>query len=308
MQEPLKSEQPASIVKYGADDGKIKVARYQGEVLDLTVAQGCVTVGTSRYYLSNNLPDGTKVQVNVVNERRGGTSTCLLVRDVLKFGSSDLSAVPFTSRFELLDLLCTSFPDEYGFKMFGGRCVAPYVYVALPITYTLASKCQDPRLVGVTEFGAMETSSSRDVTDLNPDEEDVDGLKKYPPVVDESRRVMAYKPLIQAMIRKLCKFWRDAYLKAHQPGQLPFSAEDLMQQGLMEVAVALRKYNSAHASKAKESTFVYRHVWNRFGHIVHKYSKPTRGYGVQLMRDFIDEDGNITSAYDLGEILPGLEQ
>jgi len=276
------------------DKTKIKIARYQGEVLNLTVAKGCATVGTSRYYISNNFPDGTILQVNVIESRRKGVFPSLLVRDVLKYGKDDLSEMSFRARFELLDLLCTTFGDEYGFKIFGGRCVSPHVYVALPITFSLAYKCSDERLVGVTAFPDCVDIAKSSVND------DVDGIDSFPPVEDESKRVASYKQMIQAMIRKMGGKWKDVYLKKHTPGQLPFSADDLMQQGLMEVTIAIRKYNSKHTSKAKESTFVYRHLWNRFGHIAHKYSKKSRGYGVPILRDTIDDDGNITTPYELG--------
>lgn len=289
------------VLKYDEDSSKIKIARYQGEVVDLTVEQGCASVGTSRYYVSNNFPDGSILEVNVVQSRNRDITPSLLVRDVKRFGKGDLSAVSYRTRFELLDLLFTSFPDEYGFKLFGGRCVAPHVFVALPITFSLVYKNQDERLLGVTVFPAGEASGEDDILKVEVDD-DVDGANRWPPVPNEGERVKAYRYMVQAMIRKMTGKWKDAYLKRHTPGQLPFSAEDLMQQGMLEVMIAIRKYNGTHASGAKESTFVYRHVWNRFGHIAHKYSKKSRGYGVQLVRDFIDEDGNVTSAYDIGNV------
>ncbi len=287
------------VLKYDEDSGKTKIARYQGEVLNLTVEQGCASVGTLRYYVSNNFPDGSILSVNVVESRSRDIYPSLLVRDVMKYGRNDLSAISFRARFELLDLLCTSFPDEYGFRLFGGRNIAPHVFVALPITFSLAYRHKDERLIGVTSFSSADCSGHEDIL-KNEVDSDVDSINRWPAVPDEAKRVAAYRPLIQTMIRKLCGKWKDAYLKRHTPGQLPFSAEDLMSQGLMEVTVAIRKYNSIHESHAKESTFVYRHVWNRFGHIAHKYSKKSRGYGVQIVRDFVDEDGNITTPYDLG--------
>jgi len=286
------------LLKYDEDPGKIKLAKYAGKVVASEIKQGCVTVGTDTYYVSNNFPDGSVISINQVETRSRDLTEPLLMRDVLKYGSNDLTAVPFRSRHELLDLLCTSFPDEYGFKLFGGRCVAPHVFVALPITFSLAYKCQDDRLLGVTVYPSTEPGNGEDALRMNV-EDDVDGINRWPPVLDESRRVMSYKHMVQACIRKMGGKWKDVYLKKHTPGQLPFSADDLMQQGLMEVTIAIRKYNGNHSSKAKESTFVYRHLWNRFGHIAHKYSKKSRGYGVQIMRDFIDEDGNVTTPYDM---------
>jgi len=291
-------------IQFDKDEGKLKIARFYGEIVALPVARGCVTLGSDTYYVSNNFPDGSVLSMNVVRSKGTEVFTSLLVRDVLKFGSSDLAAVPFGARHELLDLLGSSFPPEYGFALFGGRCVAPNVYVAIPITFSLASKCLDTRLIGVSLFPASEFGSFEDIPVIVEDEEDdVDGLVRFPPVENESKRVLGYKHMIQMHIRKICGKWRDAYLSKHSPGQLPYSSEDLMQQGFLEVTIALRKYNANHSSKAQESTFVYRHLWNRFGHLAHKYSKQSRGYGVHIMRDFVDDDGNITPSYDLGEII-----
>lgn len=289
------------LIQFDKDSSKLKIARFYGEIVSLEVTRGCVTLGTDRYYVSNNLLDGSIISCNVVRSRDPDVHTSLLVRDVLKYGSSDLAAVTYGSRHELLDLLGSSFPADYGFAIFGGRCIAPNVYVAIPTTFSLAAKCLDSRLIGVSVIESAEFGDGEDVPVIAEysGDDDVDGLKRFPPVENEAKRVLGYKNMIQMHIKKICGKWRDAYLSRHTPSQLPYSAEDLMQLGYMEVTIALRKYNSSHASQAKEATFVYRHIWNRFGHLAHKYSKQSRGYGVHLVRDFIDEDGNLTPSYEL---------
>jgi hypothetical protein len=71
-----------------------------------------------------------------------------------------------------------------------------------------------------------------------------------------------------------------------------------MQKGLMEIMIALRKYDAGHASKAKDSTFCYRHIWNRLGQIAVKYSKQSRGYGVYLQRDNGGDGETLQSVYE----------
>jgi hypothetical protein len=289
------------ILKYDSNPSVIKLARYKGEVRTAVVVRGCVSVGTQSYYVSNNLPNGSVISINIVNTRNRDIVKPILVRDVLKFGNSSLEAVAFRSRHELLDLLGTSFSEEYGFHLFGGRCIAPHVFVAIPITFSLAYKCSDERLDGVTLYSSDGLVVAEEVQiDALPDpEDDVDGVCNWPPVENEQERVQGYQNMVRSCIRKMSGKWKDVYLKRHVPGQLPFDSEDLLQQGLMEVTIAIRKYNSKHQSQAKESTFVYRHLWNRFGQIAHKYSKTSRGYGVGIVRDFIDDSGNLVPSYEI---------
>jgi hypothetical protein len=147
--------------------------------------------------------------------------------------------------------------------------------------------------------GISTTFSKVNTIPFKEDDEDVDRVDKYPPVLDEAKRVLGYQNMVWSMIQKMRCRWKDCYMKKHSPGQLPFDADDLLQQGLMEVTVALRKYIGGHESGAKEATFVYKHLWNRFGQIAHKWSKPSKGYGAVLLRMIEDEDGNLLDPCDL---------
>lgn len=282
------------------DRGRIKLPLFTGDKLELTVLSSKVTVEGTTFYLSSNLLDGSRISATFVPGIGEDVMPCLILRDILRFGRSDLSMVVFRHRYELLDILLASFPDEYGFKAFSCRCVAPHVFLAKPVTLAMAAKCQDHRVVGITSICASKLDHVIDVLLTSAEEVDVDGIKRWPPVPDESKRLKGYEYMIRSMVRKMCGKWKDVYKTNHQPGALPFSAEDLLQQGFMEALVAIRKYNANHPAKAKEATFVYQHLWNRFGHIAHKYSKRSRGYGVHIIRDFVDEEGNVVSPYDLG--------
>lgn len=289
------------ISKYDQDATLAKVAVYAGDNLDAPITDGCVTVNGKKYHVSFNLPDNTILSLTTVKSRDLDYLDSLYITDIKQYGKATLSSIIYKSRYDILDLICTSFPEEFGFKMFGARCIAPYVYIASHVKASACLSCQDSRVIG---FQVINTSSHHETSlilkDANDSDESPDALDRFPPVENEGKRVAAYKPLIKSMIRKMTGKWRDVYLTKHQASLLPFDAEDLMQFGMMQVMIALRKYKHDNEWKAKEATFVYQHLWHRFGQIAHKYSKQSKGYGVHHVRDFIDDDGMLVSAYDQG--------
>lgn len=298
---PPVSKVQAVASKYDQDDQLAIIAAYEGEKVLLPVSDGSVFVGLKEYHVSFNLPDDTILCATLVKSRDPAYQDSLYITDVKRYGKTDLSSILYKSRYEILDLLCTSFPEEYGFKIFGGRCIAPYIYIATKVKGAACLSCQDPRVIG---FQAITLSSHDELRTIlkesDVDDDSPDAVDKFPPVENEGKRVAAYKPLIRSMIRKMTGKWRDVYLSKHQASLLPFDADDLMQFGMMQVMIALRKYKHDNEWKAKEATFVYQHLWHRFGQIAHKYSKQSKGYGVHHVRDFIDDDGSLVSAYDLG--------
>ena len=291
------------LLKYDNDDSKIKLALYAGHIENLTVQRGCVSVGTSTYYVSSNLIDGSIISCNIIAAQNQGQYPSLLLRDISQYGTQDLTSITFRFRLELLELFTIPFPSEYGFALFGARCIAPRVYIAIPMTFSLLYAATDPRLIGVTLVESRSLNVSEDVFKVEIDKmhHGVDSVNRWPPIPNEAAKVLVYKNYIQSAIRKMSGKWRDVYLKKHSPGLLPFDAEDLMQQGLMEVTIALRKFDTMHISKAQELTFVYRHLWHRFGQIAHKYSKSSKGYGALMIRDFINEDGQLIPSYDIDQ-------
>lgn len=296
----LQSKECLQATKYDSDSEYAKIALYGGERKFLAVFDGSVTLNNKKYLVSFNLPNGSVVRATVIKSRDPSYDDSLFITDIVRFGKNDLSACVYKSRFEILDLVCTSFPDEYGFKMFGARNIAPYVYIATNVGATACLKCQDPRVIGYEVIPMSGMTDAVQVIRGEMDEESVDGIERFPPVPDEGKRVMAYKPLVKSMIRKMSGKWKDVYLSNYQVSQLPFDSEDLMQFGLMQVTIALRKYREDNEWKAKEATFVYQHLWHRFGQIAHKYSKQSCGYGVHHVRDFVDDEGKLVCAYDFG--------
>lgn len=291
----------SAISKYDQDDTLAKVALYDGEALELHIKEGCIALDGKEYYVSFNLPDNTVLVATRVKSRDSNYPDSLYITDIKHYGKASLSSIIYKSRYEILDLVCTSFSEEFGFKMFGARCIAPYVYIASHVKAAACSSCQDSRVIGVKVINTLAHDEESILLKNESDGDDSpDGLEKFPPVENEGKRVAAYKPLIRSMIRKMTGKWRDVYLTKHQASLLPFDAEDLMQFGMMQVMIALRKYKHDNEWKAKEATFVYQHLWHRFGQIAHKYSKQSKGYGVHHIRDFIDDDGMLVSAYDQG--------
>lgn len=67
-------------------------------------------------------------------------------------------------------------------------------------------------------------------------------------------------------------------------GNTGMTLEDFKQFLRTEVCVALYKYDPNYKTESgqsvKESTFVYRHLWNRLGSLLNKVTSEQKGYGV----------------------------
>lgn len=293
-----RKDQLYNTMKYDTDSSSMKVPIFIGDTIDLMISAGSTTLNGKERFISFNLPDNSKIRATVIHSRDKSYEDTLYITDILKFGKNDLSCVSFGSRFEVLDLVCTTLPSHFNFKMFGSRCIAPYVFIATNIGATACLHCPDPRVLGFRVISLSEIDSSISVLRADEHIEDVNSPEEYPPVENESTRVMGYVPLIKSMIRKLSGKWKDVYLSHHQPSLLPYDSDDLMQFGLMQVTIALRRYKPDNPQGAQEATFVYQHLWNRYGQIAHKYSKQSNGYGAPHIRDTIDKNGELISAYD----------
>jgi hypothetical protein len=86
------------------------------------------------------------------------------------------------------------------------------------------------------------------------------------------------------------KNWNESSLsKNYQDtplGNSGWTMRDFRQYLRCEVVVALQKYDPEYRTKegrsVKESTFVFRHLYNRIGQLLKKLTKRTSGYGVWM--------------------------
>ena len=272
---------------------------YSGTWIEAEVINGSVQIGRSCLTAPSTVPDGTRLVI-LVTKPRDPIPSKAIVYDIAQLGTlADLTSMTFSARYALLDLL---FPHNYDVEslIFGTRPLSESLYIA---EYTAAlnkvAKCEDSRYAGVIARDPELTTFDMNVCNSVRADEDEDlSAPVYTPIENESEKVMKYQNMVWMMIRKMSGKWRDVSKKHHCPGQLPYDSDDLMQKGLMEVMIALRKFDSKHISHAKDSTFAYHHLWNRMGQIAVKYSKHSRGYGVWLDRDVPDDAGNIISSAD----------
>lgn len=101
--------------------------------------------------------------------------------------------------------------------------------------------------------------------------------------------VKKYDRMVNMYLSKMCvKNWNEASMaKAKQDvilGNTGMSMEDLKQHLYTEVVVAIQKYNpeyrTAEGRSVLESTFVYRHLFNRTGQLMKRLTKKRYGYGI----------------------------
>jgi|GEM_PF-5993666 len=101
--------------------------------------------------------------------------------------------------------------------------------------------------------------------------------------------VLKYEPLIEMYIRdSVVKNWNEAQTNKDQGdislGNTGMTVNDIRQHLRAEVCVALHNYNPDYRTKegksVKESTFVYRHLFNRIGQLMKRLTKKHYGYGV----------------------------
>jgi len=92
-----------------------------------------------------------------------------------------------------------------------------------------------------------------------------------------------YDPMIESWLRKsVIKNWNEADM-GKQNGEISlgnsgYTMNDIRQHLRCEVLIALKNYDPSR--KAKESTFVYGHLYNRIGQLMKKLTGKSMGYGV----------------------------
>ena len=112
--------------------------------------------------------------------------------------------------------------------------------------------------------------------------------------IQETRQVTdhcveKYLPMVNKYINTMViKNWKEAQNYESQYditlGNTGISIQDIKQHLLAEVVVALQKYNpnyrTAEGKSVKESTFVFRHLFNRTGQYMKKLTNKRNGYGI----------------------------
>jgi len=98
-----------------------------------------------------------------------------------------------------------------------------------------------------------------------------------------------YEAMIEFFIKKyVLKNWNEASISKKMNevslGNSGWSIADFRQHLTTEVFIGLTKFNPDYRTKEgatiKESTFIYKHLFNRLGQLMKKLTKPKHGYGV----------------------------
>lgn len=101
--------------------------------------------------------------------------------------------------------------------------------------------------------------------------------------------ILKYEPMIEKYIRdSVVKNWNEASTAKGKAdiglGNTGLTISDIRQHLRAEVCVALYNYNPDFRTKdgksVKESTFVFRHLFNRTGQLMKRLTKKRYGYGV----------------------------
>lgn len=101
--------------------------------------------------------------------------------------------------------------------------------------------------------------------------------------------ILKYEPMIEKYIRdSVVKNWNEASSAKGKSdislGNTGLTINDIRQHLRAEVCVALYNYNPDYRTKegksVKESTFVFRHLFNRTGQLMKRLTKKRYGYGV----------------------------
>jgi len=101
--------------------------------------------------------------------------------------------------------------------------------------------------------------------------------------------VLKYESLVEMYIRdSVIKNWNEAQANKDNGeislGNTGMTLNDIRQHLRAEVCVALHNYNPDYRTKdgksVKESTFVYRHLFNRIGQLMKRLTKKHYGYGI----------------------------
>jgi len=104
-----------------------------------------------------------------------------------------------------------------------------------------------------------------------------------------NEEIKSYYPMVESFLRKsVVKNWVEASTSKSKDnivlGNTGMTMADMRQHLLMEVVVALQKYNpnyrTAEGLSVRESTFVFTHLSNRIGQKLKKLTKLRYAYGV----------------------------
>ena len=112
-------------------------------------------------------------------------------------------------------------------------------------------------------------------------------MKKSRTLTDND--ILKYEPMIEKYIRdSVVKNWNEASIAKNKAdiglGNTGLTISDIRQHLRAEVCVALYNYDPNFRTKdgksVKESTFVFRHLFNRTGQLMKRLTKKRYGYGV----------------------------
>lgn len=115
-----------------------------------------------------------------------------------------------------------------------------------------------------------------------------EGIKLIRKVTNEEIKV--YYPMVESFLRKsVVKNWTEASTSKSKNnimlGNTGITMADIRQDLLLEVVIALQKYNPNYRTpegrSVKESTFVFTHLFNRIGQKLKKITKRRYAYGVR---------------------------
>jgi hypothetical protein len=106
-----------------------------------------------------------------------------------------------------------------------------------------------------------------------------------------NKDVQNYEAMVEQYIRKfVVKNWNEASPNKGMGdvslGNSGYTVNDIRQQLMAEVCVALHNYNPDYRTKegrsVKESTFVFQHLFNRVGQLMKRLTKRRHGYGIWI--------------------------
>lgn len=101
--------------------------------------------------------------------------------------------------------------------------------------------------------------------------------------------ILKYEPMVEMYIRdSVVKNWNEASINKDRGdiflGNSGMTVNDIRQHLRAEICVALYNYNPDYRTKdgrsVKESTFVFKHLYNRVGQMMKRLVKKRYGYGV----------------------------
>lgn len=101
--------------------------------------------------------------------------------------------------------------------------------------------------------------------------------------------IISYEPMVEKFMRdSVVKNWNEANLSRGYDeitlGNTGMTIADIRQHLRMQVCIAIQKFNPEYRTienkTVKESTFVYRHLYNRIGQLMKRLTKKHTGYGI----------------------------